>query len=1174
MKLNDLFLKDIARSIEGVVKADDVDHLRTEVEEYVLTNDAAKGVAPLLEEYTNYTNANGVWISGFFGSGKSHLLKMLAHLLGDVDGQTFPREQVSEHFLQKTDDEMLAASLRQAARIPAKSLLFNIDQKATLISKDQTDALLKVFVKVFAESRGYFGNDGAIARFEEDLDKRGQYERFKDAFSRISGIDWSQGREQAFLEGHNIDAAYAEVNGAGNPGIIEQYQKSYAVSIEDFADSVNKWLEDQEPNFRLNFFVDEVGQFIADDVKLMLNLQTIAESLNTKCRGRAWVFVTSQEDMDKVIGDRTRQQSNDFSKIQARFSTKVKLTSQDVEEVISKRLLQKNEAAHKRLSDLYAHENANFPTIFDFGEGSKTYRNYVNEERFVDTYPFVTYQIPMFQAAIEGLSDHNMFEGRNSSVGERSMLGVVQEVAKRIGQEEVGYLATFDQMFSGIGAALKSAAQSAILQAERHLPDPDSPVTVLANRLLKAMFLVKYVDSFKATPRNLTVLVYDRFGLDLSRLGEQVRQALNLLEAQSYVQRNGNLYEFLTNEEQEIEKEIKNVEIDSSEVSSRLMKFLQGDVLKTNRFKYAKNGQDFSFGYKLDDIPHGTQRELSVHFISPETSYSEEEIKAQSTGRDELRVVLKRDKRLMGDLRLLLKTEKYTKQRTSSGTTPSVQSILQSKQLLNADREKEFIERLRKAVGEADMIINASTVASSSQDAVSRVTDGFQELVGRTYNSLSLLGGRVYPEQQVAVVVKNEPGLVDTSTISSLTTPAGEMESWILQQRQRGEQVTVKKIVDRFETKPYGWDIGSIEVVLGWLVGNGKILLSVDANQVARTEAASLIRNTAKHAHLVVAPQKAYDQTKVSAFRRFCVNFFDEAGVPTDPTELARFGRDRLKARRDELSALVSSSRYSFVDRLTAVIMDLDQVCDQDSDWYLSEFGAGDSLLEAKEDLIDPIMAFVNGQQSRIYDEARNLLTTHAANLQFVESDMAEPVQALLDDPDVFRGNRVHRLKTAGDTLHEELDRVIRARRDEATAAILQRRDELMATGYFTEASPAAQSRVQEQIDHALARIEHETHVASILQMSSSFGHETYPSLLSLLADSPAQTTRPTEQTKQTPSAPAPTPPSRHLIVSVSSIKPVTARRLLESEADVEEYVEALRSALVATLNDGKRITL
>ena len=385
MKLNEIFLKDVTRSIEGVVKADDADHLGIEVEEYVFTNDAAKGVAPLLEEYTNYTNANGVWISGFFGSGKSHLLKMLAHLLGDVEGQAFARDKVAESFLAKTDDAMLIASLKKAASIPAKSLLFNIDQKATLIAKDQTDALLKVFVKVFDESRGYFGNDGAVARFEEDLDKRGQYDAFKAAFARTAGIDWSQGREQTALEGHNIDKAFAEVNGEANPGIIAQYQKSYAVSIEDFATSVKAWIDTQEPGFRLNFFVDEVGQFIADDVKLMLNLQTIAESLNTKCKGRSWVFVTSQEDMDKVIGDRTRQQGNDFSKIQARFSTKVKLTSQDVEEVISKRLLEKNDAGTTALKSIHSTQAANFPTIFNFVDGAKTYRNYVLMKRVSST---------------------------------------------------------------------------------------------------------------------------------------------------------------------------------------------------------------------------------------------------------------------------------------------------------------------------------------------------------------------------------------------------------------------------------------------------------------------------------------------------------------------------------------------------------------------------------------------------------------------------------------------------------------------------------------------------------------------------------------------------------------------------------------------------------------------
>lgn len=1162
MKLNDIFLKDVTRSIEGVVKADDVDHLGVEVEEYVFTNDAAKGVAPLLEEYTNYTNANGVWISGFFGSGKSHLLKMLAHLLGNVEGQAFAREQVAESFLDKTDDAMFIASLKKAAAIPAKSLLFNIDQKATLIAKDQTDALLKVFVKVFDESRGYFGNDGAVARFEEDLDKRGQYEAFKVAFAKFAGIDWSQGREQTALEGHNIDKAFAEVNGEANPGIIANYQKSYSVSIEDFATSVKAWIDMQEPGFRLNFFVDEVGQFIADDVKLMLNLQTIAESLNTKCKGQAWVFVTSQEDMDKVIGDRTRQQGNDFSKIQARFSTKVKLTSQDVEEVISKRLLEKNETSTTELKAIYSEEAGNFPTIFNFVEGAKSYRNYVDEARFINTYPFVTYQIPMFQAAIEGLSDHNMFEGKNSSVGERSMLGVVQEVAKRIGNEQVGYLATFDQMFAGISAALKTAAQKSILQAEKHLPDPSSDITILANRLLKALFLVKYVDTFKATPRNLTVLVYDRFGLDLTGLGKQVQEALNLLEVQSYVQRNGNVYEYLTNEEQEIEKEIKAFDIDSAAISKKLFGYISSDILMGNKLKYLKNGQDFAFGYKLDDIPHGNQSELTLHFITPETSYSDSEIAAQSMGRDELRVFFGRDKRLLADLRLLLKTEKYIKHRTSSGATPSTLAILQSKRILNGDREKELIERLRQAIGKAQLIINAAEVTSSSQDALARVTDGFQELVSRTYTSLGLLAGKVFSEQQVPSVVQNDNNLfgTGTGTLSVLNSPGTEIESWIIAQTGLGEQITVKKIVNRFEVKPYGWNLGSIEVVLGWLVGNDRVVLSLDSNSVVRTEAAALIRNTGKHQHVVVAPQKAYDPLKVAVFKRFCTEFFDEGALPSDATELAKFGKDKLASKRDQLADLVRSSRYPFINQLSNVVDLLDGVVGKQVDWYLSDFVIADELLEAKEDLIDPIRSFLNGQQAKIFDDAQMLLKTNAGNLSSLPAGIAEPVEALLSDLNAFRGNKMNQLKIAADELRGHINDAVDERRTLVTAAIEGRKTEISNSPYYADATTAAQEKAIERIDATLAQVCNETQISLILQVGATFEQEIYPALLSDLVASQQRGDG--------------IPPKVKPIVSVKTISASGVAGVLESEADVENYLSALRIALIATLKDGKRITL
>ncbi|NEM91467.1 BREX system P-loop protein BrxC [Galbitalea soli] len=1162
MQLQEIFAKDVQRPIEGVVKADDSQNLGTEVEEYVLTNEAAKGLEQLLEAYTNYTNANGVWISGFFGSGKSHLLKMLAHLLGDVEGQDFPRGEVSETFRAKAEGAFLPALITKADRIPAKSLLFNIDQKAPLISKDQADALLRVFVQVFDESRGYYGDQGFIARFEHQLDEEGQLDAFKDAFRAIAGREWEERRPSFGLPTvrNQVNEAYAQVAGIDAttaPDILKTYQDTYSVSIEDFADEVKAWLDKQEKDFRLNFYVDEVGQFIGNNTHLMLNLQTIAESLNTKCQGRAWIMVTSQEDMDRVIGDRTKQQGNDFSKIQARFKTRVKLTSADVEEVISKRLLEKNDAGTAALSAVYAAESANFKTLFDFVDGAKTYRNYTTEDQFVGTYPFVNYQFPLFQAAIEGISDHNVFEGRNSSVGERSMLGVVQQVAKDIGDVQVGQLATFDRMFAGIRSSLKSAAQRSIDVAERNLENP------LAVRLLKALFLVKYVDGFRATARNLTVLVYERFGLDLPALAKQVQEALALLETQTYIQRNGNTYEYLTDLEQDMEKEIKAVDIDASELSARLNKILSGDVIKTSKLKYAKNGQDFAVGYKLDDQVFGQQRELSLHFITPEYPYSPEETRMHSAGKDELLVIMQPDDRVLADLRLLIKTEKYTKRKQTSSLSADEDRILRSKAAQNVEREKELIERIKRAVGSAQLVINAADVASSLQDPLARVTDGFQDLIARTYTQLSLLGGVTYTEQQVAGAANpDQGGMFDATGLSKLAAPGDEVLSHVLRRDRLGEQVTVKALVDTFGAKPYGWGLASIEVVTAYLVGAAKVMLSVDGNMLKRSEVPTILRNTQKHPHAVVAPQKRFDDHKVAAFRSFCIDFLNDPAVTKDPLELAHYGGEKLRAKLDELKARVSGSKYPFVSQLDAPIALLEQVVGKSDEWYLTDFALADKLLEAKDDVIDAIQAFFKGNQRTIYDDAAKLLRDNASNLTYLPHGSDETVTRLLDDPQAFRGNKMTQLKQAADTLSGQISDEVKTSRSDAVGEIVVRRDALLVSAIYADATDEAQARATAQIDATIARIDSEHQIAVIRELANGFEETGYPAILDQLAIARRDTD---------PDVP---PPPVKQTVSIKTITPHGVTGPLETPDDVDTYLAALRGSLIHALEDGKRIAL
>jgi len=220
--LRDIFAKPVDRSIDGVIKADDKASLLTELDEYVITNEIGARLEQFLDAYNNYDTANGVWISGFFGSGKSHLLKMLALLLenDEVEGQ-----RPVEIFERKLEgNPMLAGALRKAVSIPSRSVLFNIDQKADVISKTDVDALLAVFQKVFDEMCGYYGKLPHIAQFERDLDSRGKLDDFKTAFAQFSGKPWERGREQALMEGKHIAAAFAEVTGDEVKDILGQYR--------------------------------------------------------------------------------------------------------------------------------------------------------------------------------------------------------------------------------------------------------------------------------------------------------------------------------------------------------------------------------------------------------------------------------------------------------------------------------------------------------------------------------------------------------------------------------------------------------------------------------------------------------------------------------------------------------------------------------------------------------------------------------------------------------------------------------------------------------------------------------------------------------------------------------------------------------------------------------------
>jgi len=1182
MNLEEIFEKKIDRPIEGVIKADDEASLRLELDEYVITLEVAKRLDNFLDAYLNYEGANGVWVSGFFGSGKSHLLKMLALLL---ENSLVDDEYPLDIFLTKpplNEGGIFANDLKRAVGIPTESILFNIDQKADVISKTELDALIAVFVKVFDEHCGYYGKQAYIAQFERELDTDGQLEDFKAAFQSESGMEWEKGRARAKRMADSVDKSYNQVSGQNVNGILDKYRTDYRLSIEDFAEQIKNYIDKKGKDFRLNFFVDEVGQYIADNIKLMTNLQTVAESLATKCNGQAWIIVTAQEDMSTVVGETGKQKKNDFTKIQARFKNRMKLTSQDVAEVIQRRLLEKREVYIQQLSDLFHQQENNFKTLFDFADGSATFRNYRDREHFIQCYPFVPYQFSLFQSAIQNLSTHSAFEGEHSSVGERSMLGVFQQVAIEIKGGELGELATFDQMFEGIRTALKTAIQQSILKAEKNLDNK------FAIRLLKALFLVKYVKEFKTTIRNLCILMHDSFERDISSLRIEIEEALNLLEKETYIQRNGDFFEYLTDEEQDIEQEIKNTEVDNAAVAGELEKLIYDGVLKTRKIRWDENSQDYPFSRRLDDNLSGREYELAINVISSFHDYADalEKHKSDTVFNDELRIVLPESERLVRDLILYKQTEKYVAHETRTTQQDSVKRILTEKGIQNAERFNQLKTLTSKLVGSGKYFVAGQELELGGEDGQGKMIKAFGELIKHTYPNLKMLRGVQYSENDIAsILTQAEQGLFGDEAM--LPEPQQEMLSHIQSNNRGGIRTTVKTLLEKFESKPYGWSFASALCNLAHLCGRGKVEVRESTNLLDDSELVRSLRNTAAHGSLILDPQVEYSQSQIRKVKEFYNDYFEKVAHATEVKALAKEIQEGFSEQAMVLDrSLSQSSQYPFLRVLSPIVAEIQEFKAKPYTWFMSELTADeDKWFDCKEKTIDPIIKFLKGQNKTVYDNARQLVEAQKPNLEYIKGEEHQRIATALADPDIYKGNAIQKLKEDSVSLEQQLDKQVKKEHENALFLIDSLESKLKSFDEYKTLDSDKQETICTSFSEIKDKINNQSLIAMIRDEVRRFEDETYSVLVQQLMawNQPAPKPRkPKEAASDSGSAEQSSDSSQTTEPERSAPQAISARQVrvdfrkpwLANGADVDEYIEEYRKALLALIKEGKHIQL
>ena len=1171
-QIKELFTRDIARSIETVVKADDRDHIRQEIEEYVITQEVSKNLSTFFGNYVGKTGQSAVWISGFFGSGKSHLLKILSYILS---GQELNGRPVLEIFAEKVEDAFLKGELHRAKPIPSESILFNIDQKATSNSRNERSQLVDVFYKVFYNQLGYLSSNRRVAEFEYYLEfDEKKYTAFKEAFARHSGLTWEHERRKYFRQTVTkpLNEACAEVLG-GNPGDFENIINNIGddSSIEDFAKRVKRYLDTKGNAFRLNFFIDEVGQYIAQDTRMMLRLQTIAESLSTICKGRAWLVVTAQEALDKVLTNANRVESTDFTKIQDRFA-KMPLTSVNVDEVIEKRLLEKKTQAETRLREFWHRDKEHILTItrLDHIKGLQ-FRAYDDEDEFVRKFPFVPFQFGLFQECIRALSYHNAFSGKFASVGERSMLGVFKQVLNEEAEAPLEKLISFDRLYDGLDQVIKSEAKSALTRATQEISDR-SP---LAIRVLKALFMVKYLkDKFTCTAHNAALLVLDREDVDLARHQKDVQEALRLLEYQSYIQRNGDVYEYLTDTERDIEQDIKNTDLATDEEIGYLQVEIFNSLLGGNKLVCRQNEESYAFTQIIDGKTFGREQALQLHLISPINPLHGEpgEIRRVSSGQSSVLYIRMGDhSELIKELRLYLRTNKYIRRESGNTANPRVKTILESKSQANQQRAQGLRKIIHEAMDACHFYLNGSPLNINKQSGKERIAEAFQHLVENAFPRLNLVANARYEEKDVIKALDQTRDDLFKGEPSGLSQAEEEVFNKIdLIKKTSGERVHLAQIRDLFADKPYGWPQPALLYQLVMLYKRQKLELEADGKPLSDQELKGLILNSKRYGQLWLEPQRAVDPKAVERLKQLYQDLFDVPSPKKELRDLTQDFQNQLQRLRDELSGLLKEeSKFPFVRDLKPFAQKIDDVLrlrPQELTGLSTQ--QADALVDERE-FYGRIKEFINGPQGKIYKEALGLL--QQPNAYHVKDELAdefERLEALKSHPTPYQGNMIKEAHTDAEKITSRLKGLIEEERRASQQAIEDVQNEIQSSTGFDTLEEHEKQSIMQRFREPERRCKELSYIAGLRELRQKVENQ-----LRETAMNEVQRLLRVRQPSPSGNSGASEPEPHYVRLNQIKASHYT-KKTIESPDDLEAYLSALRETLETELNQNRRILL
>lgn len=1195
MKIRELFTKPIDRPINGVIKADqrDAESIWQELEEYVVTKQLTEYFRRFFDAYLAaadnprdpvLSDRMGVWVSGFFGSGKSHFIKILSYLLENIEAMN-PKDgttkRAADFFDQsKIRDPMLLADVQRATRGSADVILFNIDAKAD--SKSDRDVILQVFLRVFNEKLGYSGDAPHIAEMERYLVSKGVYDTFKNAFAEKNGSSWEAERDAVDFLRDDVVAALAKALNQSEESAaawFDNARDTFRINIEGLARMIRDYLETRPSGHRIIFLVDEVGQFIGDNTQLMLTLQTITEQLGTLCQGRAWVIVTSQEDIDAAIGEANKAKSQDFSKIQGRFHTRLSLASSNTDEVIGERLLAKTEAAHGALRDRFEKKGDIINNQLAFIGNSVTLKSYKDAAEFVTCYPFAPYQFALLQKIFESIRKVGA-TGKHLSKGERSLLDAFQSASVRNADRDIDALVPLYDFYPSIESFIDTSAKRSIDEA------PGNPTLEAYDvLLLKALFLIRYIpDIVKPNVDNLATLCVDQVDTDKLILKRRIQESLARLEQQRLVSRNGDLWFFLTNEERDVAREIGHVDISASEKSRLLSELVFDDLLGgQTKVRHRLTKADYEYNRLLDGVPwKNASHALSLDVVTPlgDDFESLSEAKcvlrsSESGGRALIRMA--EGERLDIELTLYLQIEKYIESPKASTAAASLKRILMDRKDENRERRARLLAQL------SDMLLSGDFYALGQKPDIKAGTPAtlldelVNYLIANTYSKLPYLKVRqADPIAEIkAVLAINDIGQHELKLNGEEGNPLAMKEiREYLQLKASAERILLSDVVDRFTEIPWGWKPEwEVVLLIARLFMAGEIKLVCEGIDLDPKSAVDPLTKSVRFRQVSILKKKVPDAAAINRARDLYRELFskiardDADGLVVDFRAALGDWQSDLKGYAQTASTKHHPGKEVIDVALTRIGK---QLAIRDSfEFTEAMLAAKNDWLDTSEDIHDVVSFYKT--QLPAWHKLLEALTGFGDNRDILLKESASATA--LSDLEAIRENpapygQIPRIEGLIKTVDSVNEAAAQHKRERALKSIDAKLAEVQKSLDQVQADADLRNKALYPLQDLKTKVAGLSSIPKISYLQDQAGN-LLDDAMTVIQDALAKPVSPPAPGKPTspPTPPVPQPkPSK--VIRAAELSPTI---YLETEADVEAFVAKLKAELLGTIRSGKR---